>query len=491
VEFYCVERTKEGKLKETGEVSPVYGGRWDTEAFCHVPDPEDLQVLRLPCSEPQLRAILTDKPKAELSGGRGGGKSEGGALRCLRYIAERPYENGRVISPTMDLVEVVRSKLISMIPSHWLLPGKEGVRLGPQPLLRFVHGVVVQFRSTNNPDSLRSWGGGWTHVDEAQDVSTYALDVAWPCLRETPEPRLWMTLTPKPGEPFDRHKVYIESQEVCECIAFSSYTNPFVSPKVHEISQQDGGMSKRTYKIEVEADWDTVAEIASEEELKPVFPSFNRAVHKWRPSGTDFGADITNRLIAKSGKVGQMARFSWKYIAGVDPNKSVPNYCTIWKVYRGISGGAPRWVAWDIIWSKGHCGHLARVLKDNGYHPRETLIIPDFSARYNKLGMLKAAMQLMREEGYYVVNRPKNPKRKNSIEDVESKLDPAKGPPLMFFRLPQCDVLADNLESVVWDKMGNGFDKSVRPDPVDSARYPVSFFSPAQRAPRVRGISVG
>lgn len=496
VEFEVHGRGLGNATTPTGEKSPVYGGRWDNEQerYLLAEDGsqlvEGLAILTLPCSAPQLEAITCGKPKLELSGGRGGGKSEGGALRCMRYIAERPHEYGRVISPTMDLVDVVRQKLVEMIPPSWLLPGKQGIRLGPQPLLKFIHGVKVQFRSTNNPDSLRSWGGSWTHVDEAQDVTTYALDVAWPCLRETPKPRMWTTLTPKPGEAYERHVIYAENPRDCACIGFDSYSNPFTSPEVHDIAQRGGGMSKRTLAVEIFADWETVKDMMAEDELKPVFPNFNKATHKWRPTADDFGKEITRDFLKRSGKVDQLSRYNWKYICGVDPNSSVPNYATIWKVYAGVKPHDPvRWVAWDMVFGKGHCGHLAKMLKDHGYSPRETLIVPDASARYNKLGMLKGAMQLMREEGYHVINRARNPRRKNSIEDIEAKLDPSHGPPCIFLRLPQCDILAENLEAVVWDKDGNGFDKSVRPDPVDSARYPVSFFDPAARIARVRGIA--
>ena len=231
--------------------------------------------------------------------------------------------------------------------------------------------------------------------------------------------------------------------------------------------------------------WDIVAKLEEEGGAKPMFPSFNRDTHVWRYTSNDgitkLDKDITRKVAMK--KMGGMPRgFRWRYIMGVDPNGSVPNFAVIFKVFAPLKRGEPnRWVAWDIVKAKGHCGHLGKTVKQAGYSAKDVLIVPDFSSRYNRLGNPRASSALLRAEGFYVVNRPKNPKVKASIDDVQAKLDPVEGAPSVFLRLPECGELADGLEAAVWNKDGNGFDKSVRVDIVDAFRYPISFFEPSVR----------
>jgi hypothetical protein len=488
VRFDAYDLDAGGKLHRTGASSPVYGGKYDLWACQYVADADDVHVL--PVSEPQLELVLSDALKVEASGGRGGGKSNGGVARAIRFICERPGEDGRVISPIQDLTEVVRGKLLKQIPLRWLAP--RGIILSKPPKLKFVHGVEVEFRTSKTPDSLRSWGGSWTLVDEAQDVSTYAIDIAWPCLRETPKPRMWFTLTPKTGEAFKRHKVY-EKASTAECIGFSSYSNPFAFREVHDESAKDeseGGMSRDTYQIEIEADWETIAKLDAEDGPKPVFPYFDRERHRWRGNmtpGLMMPVDITRQVVAPRAQAARA--FQWEYIAGADPNGSRPNYAVIWKVYRQRSAREPHvWRAVDVVLKKGHCGHLGKEMTERGYTPKNTWVIMDASGRYNRLGFAKASAEKMREEGFLVVTPPQNPKWRRSLEDVACKMDPVRGDPTMYLDLPRCEVLADHFERAVYDKSGNCFDQSFEPDAVDAARYPVSFIEPSVRAAPIRGI---
>jgi len=475
-QFWVAERV-DGALLWTARHSQVYGGRWDTWCREYVGEADD--ILYIPCSAEQFEFVESDDEIVEGAGGRGSGKSEAGIRKVCRKVCELPMEWGRAVSPGPDQKREMWGKALDLFldGTNWLWPGLMGVKESISELW-FKNGVRVQFISAHKPQKLRSWGGSWAMVDEAQAVTTEALDILWPCLRDGGDhPQMFQQLTPAPGEPLERHDLYKEDPSATT-IVFDSYSNVFVDHTTFERSKFR--MSKDREAIEIGADWETVRRLAAADELKPVFPFFNRAIHKWRPTEDDFGKDITGRVA--HGKLGKLRGYNWKFIAGVDPNGSVPNYCTIWKVFAPRKGEVVnRWVMWDVIWSKGHCGHLATVVKDQGYHPNDVVIVPDFSSRYNKLGNPKASSALMRQEGFHVVNRPKNPDVKGSIEDMSSKLDPARGMPTMFLRLPQCDVVAENLEVVVWDKYGNGFDKSIRPDPVDSARYPVSFFAPAAK----------
>lgn len=476
------------RLLWTAQHSKTYGGKWDTWAREYTDEADD--VLYIPVTADQFDFVESDEEVVEGAGGRGSGKSDGGVRKVARNVCERPMEWGRIVVPGPDQRRENWHKAISFFleETDWLLPGLQGIQTGLGELW-FQNGVRVQFISAHKPDKLRSWGGSWASVDEAQAVTTEALDVLWPCLRDGGDrPQMWMQLTPEVGEPYERHKLYLKDPDA-KTIAFDSFTNCFVSHKTFHSSK--ARMSATKAAIEIGASWEVVAELARAGELRKVFNCFSRDKHRWRPVEQDLGADITRRVVER--KVGKLRGHNWNYIAGVDPNKSVPNMCTIWKVFAPRRRGEQeRWVAWDFIFDNGHCGRLAHTIWKAGYPPSQTIIVPDFSSRYNKLGSRKASSALMREVGYHVINRPKNPPVVDSVEDMLAKLDPAAGPPSMFFRLPQCDMLCDNMEKVLWHQSDKGFNKEPRPDPVDSARYPVSFFAPAAQIVNrgVRGFMI-
>lgn len=481
VQFEAHERVN-GKLQPTGATSPIYGGRWDTWQNRY--DGLASKVLVLPCSEPQLELVLADIPKLEAGGGRGGGKSEGGVLWCIRHIAERPGELGRVISPSYDLTEVVRTKLLQSIPDHWLLP--DGIKLAPKRELHFITGVIVSFRSAVKPDSLRSWGGAWTLQDEDQDITTYAGDVAWFCLRESPDPRLCRTLTPKVGEPFQRHKAYLASPH-SKCVRFESKTNPFVDPKTFDIAAED--MAKDTYDIEAGADWDVVARLEEEDGPRYVFRAFSREVHcvNWSHLAEQI---LMGEVEDLTRKVAAQKRYKGKsYIAGVDPNWDWPNYAVIWKVLSPARpGGKKRWVCVDVVHTKGHCGHLGQEMKRRGYTGRNTLLVPDASARYNQ--GKRSSANLLRKEGFKdLLLRRKNPPVQASMDAMLAKVEPAKGEPSLFVAHPteknQTLPLIEAMEQGIWAKSGKKMDKSEGHDhPIDGGRYAIDPFDPAAKISR-------
>lgn len=477
VQFVAYQRSEQGHTFPSGRESKVYGGRWDSWLGRYVDQADEQNILKLPCSDAQLDLILEDKSTVEGAGGRGAGKSEGGDLRAVRHIVERPGERGRILSPTYPLTRIVWGKLLKMVPGGWLLPGKQGIRRSDREL-HFVNGSVVKFNSAKDPDSLRSDGFSWTFCDEAQDITTEAVDIAWFCLRDSADPRIWFSLTPKTGEPFDRHQQYMEDPEA-RCIEFASYSNPFISRRVFDIAAKR--MDKRRFGVEVQADWDIIAQMEAEDGPKHVFSSFNRELHALHWPAVN-AKDITAQVVRR--KIGQTADF----IIGVDPNLDWPNYAVVYKVLAPLHTGEPnRWVAIDVISSKGHTGHLGKRIKEAGYPASRCVIIPDASAHYNGLYSSgpKSSARLLRAEGFTVKYPMKNPLVVDSVNDMLAKISPADGDPSWFISLPECDELAEALEAAIWGKTGQKMDKSQGVDHViDAARYPISYFDPAAKLRR-------
>jgi len=487
VQFVVVESAASG-LSETGARSPVYGGCYDIWRGEYVGTADHVEIRY--CSDSQLDFILDDHCKTEGAGGRGGGKSVGGCLKLLRHVVESPARRWRALSPTFKLTRPLWRKFKSMIPRRWLMPGSSGIRQVDWQL-NFIHNVLVQFNSATDPDSLRSDDFHGTLVDEAQDVSTEAIDIAWFCHREADRPRLWMALTPKPGEAFERHKQYVADDEA-RCIQFGSYSNPFTPKATFDLARRD--MDADRFAIEVDADWTVVERLAETGRVPHVFPEFNRDKHciHWRHFAERIlkgeARDLTSAVTrAKAGKARQ-------YIIGIDPNWDYPNYSVVWKVISPAVNGAPRrWVAIDVVSCKGNCEHLGRELKRLGYNGNNSLLVPDASARYNR--GKRSSANLLRKEGFgAIILRSKNPEVWHSVDAVQAKVNPADGAPSLFVAYPseQCKTLPliEALEQVAWDKSGKRMDKSTGVDHVvDAMRYPVDYFEPAaERGRRIRGI---
>ena len=491
--FECeIYEEREGEVVPTGEMSPVYGGRWDKHRLEYCGPAHD--VLRLPCSRIQFQLLTSGYERIEAGGGRGGGKSEGGCLRALRFMLENPLEFGRVIAPTYPHVWIARTKLVQTIPHGWIMPHTMLTR--PRPEFTLLNGHNVEFRSTKDPDSLRGWDGIWIWSDEDQKSSTYAGEVAWLCLRNNDNPSMWRTMTPSGGEALRRHDDHCNDDSV-EQYTFSGYTNPFMSHHAMDVARRS--MDADTYKVEVEADWETVRKLEEQGRLTKVFSWFSPDTHGLNleellgPAWSRF--DITAKTVKSV--TGRAGGSKIRYIAGVDPNYHAPNSCTIYKVYSGLQKSDPdRWVVVDYIERNGSCEHLARSLKKIGYHPADTVIVMDASGRYNRLSSEKASYKLMQGEGFSVLlmksgRGNRNPFVRQSVDDVITKMDPVGDRALGWYIVirEKTAALIENIMEVEWNAEGTHFNRRPRPDPVDSMRYPISYFAPVDKVEKMWGAT--
>ena len=483
-ELEIYDRDIRGKLVSTGQKSEVFGGRWDKHILEWAGEPR--KILTLKCSHTQFELVTCDSERIEGGGGRGGGKTKGGGLWSLKQMVESPMGYGRIIAPTYQHVWTARNKLMEFIPYKWLI--QKSILSRPYPEFTLWTGHNVQFRSTKDPDGLRGWDGSWILSDEDQKSSTYAGEVAWLCLRHTDTPKMLRTLTPAGGEALQRHDDNIKDKEV-KVFSFSGYSNPFMSHRAMDVMRKS--MHPDTYKVEVEADWETVRKIEDQGRLTKVFSWFSPEVHGLNledlmgPEWARF--DITAKVLKSV--TGRKGGNKIRYIAGVDPNYHAPNSCTIYKVYSGLRSGDPdRWVVVDYLERNGSCEQLARSLRKVGYHPADTVIVMDASGRYNKLNSEKASYKLMKKEGFNVLlmksdRGNRNPHVRQSVDDVITKMDPVGDRSLGWFIVvrDKTQALIENIMGVEWNADGTRFNRTPRPDPVDSMRYPVSYFAPVDK----------
>lgn len=444
----------------TGRTSKVYGGRWDLWSGKYVDEKPEL-IFDCTCSEAQLDLIEHESPRIEAYGGRGSGKSEGGVLRTIRYMLDRPGEDGQVVSPIHKQSTIVWYKFLDRLPMRFFHNNGSGSIKRYEGTMQFANGFRLRFMSSDNPESLRSWGGSIAFIDEGQDVTDHAINIVWPSLRNTDKPRMWSCGTPKPGEYYARYKS-LQKMKEAKLFNFSSYSNPFISHFTFDLAKSQ--MDDRLYRQEVLAEW------VFDDEGK-VYDQFRREVHCKRyplaPGSLvrDISLrDFTGEYIKR--KTGHKRDF----LIGVDYNFDTPNIAVVYKILNN-----QQWWAIDMLVEKGNAGHLATALKQKGY--ANGLVIDDASGEYSPKG--KSSSRLMREAGFTVAHTSKNPKIWDRINAVNVMFAPSDGgDPKLFIDPMRCELLAQAFADQTWDG-GKPDKKSGLDHYVDAAGYPISFYCPA------------
>lgn len=456
--------------------SPIYGGRWHRrkKRWLGPAAPENVWVF--PCTESQFEVVVADAMRLEANGGRGGGKSEAGVLRLLRFICERPGDHGQVVSPTYDLTGMIWDKILKQVPPHWLKPGLAGVRRSERKLV-FASGPVLRFRSYDNPESLRSWGGTYCFIDEEQESgSTHAIGVIWPSLRERGgKPTLWTCGTPKANEYKVRHEklrdLIAEGDRETKIVHFDSYSNIFIPTEAFERMKRE--ITDRLVSQELMAEW------PEEYEIYVARREFDAVPHL-RPD--ILGRDIT--LATARTKVNVNRPF--QYIAGVDYNLGkAPNKAWIYRVHEG----KPRvWVLTDIVEAHGEATQLAVELIRRRYTGQNTLIVDDASGEYNVYGGKRSAhssARLMRDKGFICIHPTKNPRIKDRVNALLCKLAPAAGPPSWYYE-PRVEKQAKYvMRNQKWKVGSDELDETPpedgaqrTTDDFDAGTYPLHYFEP-------------
>lgn len=481
----------------TSQATPVYGGRWDAEAAEYVGEAEE--ILHLPCSPPQFECLESRAAITEFSGGRGVGKSQSGLLLAVANICDRPFVDGRFVSPTAELYRVQWDKLLPLLlGTGWLLPGEAGIRESKHELW-FHNGVCVQFRSAHKPDRLRSWGGGWAILDEAQDIKSKAVQILLFCLREGGDRfQLHHQLTPAPGEALERHdehlKIAAERPGDVAVLAADSYQNPFISHKVFDLAKRS--LDQVTCDIEIGGSWEAVR--ATLDAGRVVY-GLKRDVHgiTWPPAtGIDITAEVTK----------ERTGYPREWVAGVDYNWDYPNYASMLKVLAGVGEvewgtrisdlerkrlikaalddhRLQHWCLVDIVTSKGHAGALGAEIKARDYDQRKVLVIDDASGQFNRGKNSKnSSSRLMRDQGFTVLHPNRNPSIRDAVNALNAKISPVDGSTSFHVVLPQCEEFAEAADHCLWDTSGAKLDKTTGHDHViQGTYYPIAYFCPAAR----------
>lgn len=153
----------------------------------------------------QTNFFLDDHRIRGLFGGRGSGKSAGGALAALREIQDQPGLPGAIIAP--DYPSLVRSTVPEFL--SWVPEGAIIDQSKSEGWWLFCNGSKVYYSGIDDPDSWRGPNLAWCWFDESGRKKTIdAWLVILGCMR-TGKARLWTTSTPK-GKTHWLHEVFVK-----------------------------------------------------------------------------------------------------------------------------------------------------------------------------------------------------------------------------------------------------------------------------------------
>lgn len=149
--------------------------------------------------------ILSQSRFAALIGGRGSGKSGGGAQKALRKIYRG--ESGAVISPDFEHMKTSTwPELREWIPWEMVVP-RQRIRKSPawepqKPFtIVFLNGARMTVKGLKDPESARGPNINWLWYDEAgKDDTGLAWRLAIAGVRIGKDPQAWITTTPKGKE---------------------------------------------------------------------------------------------------------------------------------------------------------------------------------------------------------------------------------------------------------------------------------------------------
>ena len=461
----------------SGELSRVYGGVLDTWSRSYTDDaPQDPVVL--PASALQLDYIADQSAHVLGVGARGGGKSEAAGAKGTSLAADRPNAAGQIVAPSFRLSRVMWGKMIALLPAHWIYQIRRADR---EILLR--NGVCVRFMSSDNPDSLRGWGGGWSLHDESQDQPDEALDIAWLSLRESAHPQLAEAGTAKNGVFRDRYDKLTEIARITPSDAgihhFPAPANPFISQATNDFARRN--MDSRTYRQEVLAEWAGLSDA--------VYDTFDRQqnCHPWGRrklvlqkhygDWVGLGHDITEQVLYQ--------RFRGRYdvVVGVDFNYS-PMVATVYRLAATPPGHPDAaWLVDEVVLDEqADAARLGLELSRRGYP--DALIVADAAD-----ARAKSYYRQLRSAGHKVVTPSKNnrnPDVADRVAALSAKIRNADGVPSWFVDAEKAPRTAQAIERQV---LHNGKpDKSSGHDHFcDAAGYPVAKLYPAAAARLVRG----
>lgn len=429
VQFVVWDRTPEGILYKTGRVSEIYGGVLHIRSGEYTGD-KPVKIMTYPVHASQLNYIESDAYEKYGLGGRGSGKSEAAGHNTKKMFMLFPGYDGLIVAPSFSQGKnIFYNKILASLPAEWIAGQNR-----TEKTVTLISGTVLRLLTSRNEDSLRAYGGAWCVNDEAQDISTSALGVLMPTLREVENPSLCNTATPKIGE-FEERVEKAKELDSSYIQHFSSFENIFISHNAFKEAKKR--MTKEMYEQEV------LAKFVKHEGL--VYHDFSRHFHMKdldRFIGTK--ADITADMAAKWDING----IEW--LIGMDYGES-PMCAVVCKVFMDEKYNKIAYVHDTVvIRTQASPQKMGDELIRRGY--KNAVVFDDAAGQYSRGGI--SASKMIRRYGLQTVHNNHNPKVIDRVNSVRAKLINSSGEKELYIHTSRALELKRAFENQIFDKSG-------------------------------------
>lgn len=165
-------------------------------------------------------------------GGRGSGKSVGGAQKSAIYCGNHKYASGLVVAPDYkrlhgSTLPIYRKFFGPLIPDNGWNKAEE--------ILTTINGNQLYFRSTTDAETLRAYNVSFVHMDEGAYSSYEAFVNLIACMREQQEGNMmWLTSTPNVENPLNWTWHFFTNGEY-PTFNISTLDNPFTGKEYKEM----------------------------------------------------------------------------------------------------------------------------------------------------------------------------------------------------------------------------------------------------------------
>ena len=501
IQRYCVDDLVDIaiqlRIKETGHLSPVYGGRWHkTQGRYLEPWEIKAQILRagsdpLALEKAAFSPLVVDVSLAQFDlisdfatplimilGGRRGGKSRGNACKAAVHLACMAGVAGQLVSPTFKKSRIMWDYILKIVPSEWI----DGSPHETDLKFRLWNAAALKMFSAFKPDSLVGEGVGWMGLDESQNIPENAWQLALPALSDGGKNiQCWQSATPRLGDFKLRHDRFMAlPDEIARIARFSYRDNPFIETgkgSVFDLARSVMDEKRRMRELD--------ALFEPEEGL--VYYRFDRGGHgrSWA-SARKWCSDITKKFCIEELDV------AVDYVIGVDYGIG-RQFATVFKIvdHRGLPCMFA--IAEVYLYHDSDVQALGEALRDRGFWP--AAVIDDASGpksrggrsasiRHENIKAVRSRKSCKQgDQIFHVFHHSRNPRRIDRVDSVNALMQNELGQVRFFIDPVECADLVRSFENL---ELVRGRVKRDMPgsipiyDPPDSAGYPMYYLFPAE-----------
>lgn len=365
-----------------------------------------------------------------MASGRRVGKSYLACVAAYQHCLEQPNRRALIIGPTVSMIrESIWATLKSLVHTDHINGYPREIDLE----IRFINGSKITLKGFDRPDSLRGISPSPTFIvlDEFAFIKQSAFTEVILPMTSDPQRRasVFIISTPK-GITNDFYKLWVKGQEDKTGLWKSwQFTAEDVRPDMkEEIELARVTMDEKSFNQEYCATFNNTGDA--------VFYNFNRNIH------------VTNNLlpIEEGEPIHISIDFNVKIMAS-----------TVW-CHRGN-----QLHAMDEFYGNADTHQLIRSIKGR-YKNRDIICYPDASGRAMKTSAATGTtdFSILRNAGFKVLARSKQPPLVDSVNAVNALLKDAKGNTRLYFNKEKTPRTIASIETTTWKEgFTTGMDNAI------------------------------